>query len=265
MFFIESSPRRATWETESNKHPSTHQSVSHFARHALGFIPDALQAAVLDSQSKRGILNCSRQWGKSTVLALKAVHRAYTVAGSLTLVASPSQRQSGEFIRKAADFLARLGIKRRGDGDNICSVLLPNRSRIVGVPGNDSTVRGFSAVSLLLIDEAARVEEATYKSLRPMLAVGNGDFWLMSTPWGKRGFFYDVWTVGDTWERHTAPATDCPRIHADFLEGERGDMGAKWFAQEYLCEFVDDGGGWFNRESVEDALSDQKPLWRIGP
>jgi hypothetical protein len=59
---------------------------------------------------------------------------------------------------------------------------LPNGSRIVGLPGVEGTVRGFSAVSLLLIDEASRVSGATYKSLRPMLAVGNGDLWLMSTP-----------------------------------------------------------------------------------
>ena len=83
--------------------------VSEFARHKLAFEPDPRQAAVLDSQANRGILNCSRQWGKSTVLAVKAVHRAWTVAGSLTLVASPSERQSGEFLRKAAGFLGRLG------------------------------------------------------------------------------------------------------------------------------------------------------------
>jgi hypothetical protein len=39
------------------------------------------------------------------------------------------------------------------------SLLLPNRSRIVGLPGNEVTVRGFSAVSLMLIDEAARVSD----------------------------------------------------------------------------------------------------------
>ena len=235
--------------------------VSEFARHKLAFEPDARQAAVLDSTAKRGILNCTRQWGKSTVLAVKAVHRAWTVAGSLTLVASPSERQSGEFLRKAAEFLARLGVKRRGDGDNTSSLALPNGSRIVGLPGTEGTVRGFSAVSLLLIDEASRVSDATYKSLRPMLAVGNGDLWLMSTPYGKRGFFYDAWAHGDGWERHTAPATECPRIPAEFLEEERREMGAAWFAQEYLCEFVDDGGGWFSREMVEGALSDDEPLW----
>ena len=52
-----------------------------FARDRLGFAADEKQAAVLDSTAKRGILNCTRQWGKSTVLAAKAVHRAWTEAG----------------------------------------------------------------------------------------------------------------------------------------------------------------------------------------
>jgi terminase large subunit-like protein len=233
-----------------------------FARGELGFLADEKQAAVLDSTAKRGILNCSRQWGKSTLLAAKAVHRAWHEAGSLVLVASPSVRQSAEFLRKAAEFLRRLGVKRKGDGDNAASLMLPNGSRIVGLPGNEATVRGFSAVSLLLIDEAARVSDTVYKSLRPMLAVGSGDLWLMSTPWGQRGFFYEAWVNGgDLWERHTAAATECPRISKEFLEEERRELGQTWFAQEYLCEFVDNGAGWFGRAVVEGALSGDEPLW----
>ncbi len=261
MLFLEKTARLRRRVVKNKLREPGIISVSEFARHKLAFEPDARQAAVLDSTAKRGILNCTRQWGKSTVLAVKAVHRAWTVAGSLTLVASPSERQSGEFLRKAAEFLGRLGVKRRGDGDNSSSLALPNGSRIVGLPGIESTVRGFSAVSLLLIDEASRVSDATYKSLRPMLAVGNGDLWLMSTPYGKRGFFYEAWAHGDGWERHTAPATECPRIPAEFLEEERREMGTAWFAQEYLCEFVDDGGSWFSREMVDRAFSDDEPLW----
>ncbi len=196
------------------------------------------------------------------MLAVKAVHRAWTRPGSLVLVASPTERQSGEFLRKAAEFLARLGVRRKGDGGNACSLALPNGSRIVGLPGTEGTVRGFSAVSMLLIDEAARVADASYKSLRPMLAVGNGDLWVMSTPWGKRGFFYELWEHGgDAWERHMAPATECARIPAEFLEEERRELGSRWFAQEYLCEFVDNGSGWFDRSLVEAALSGDEPLW----
>src|SRR5438552_2134459 len=149
-----------------------------FARTRLGLAPDEQQKKVLESGAKRGILNCSRQWGKSTVAAAKAVHRAYMRKESLVLVASPTDRQSAEFLRKAAGLVRKLGITPRGDGDNQISLMLPNGSRIVGLPGTEGTVRGFSAVSLLLIDEASRVEDAMYKALLPMLAVGNGDLWL---------------------------------------------------------------------------------------
>ena len=71
-----------------------------------------------------------------------------------------------------------------------------------GLPGKEATLRGFSAVSLLIIDEASRVEDAVYKALRPMLAVGDGDLWLLSTPFGKRGFFYENWAGGrEDWVR----------------------------------------------------------------
>jgi hypothetical protein len=119
--------------------------AAEFARVRLGFMPDEKQMEVLRSTAKRAILNCSRQWGKSTVTAARAVHRAYSRAGALVLVASPSERQSAEFLRKASELMRRLGVRPRGDGDNAISLAFPNGSRIIGLPGNEATVRGFSA------------------------------------------------------------------------------------------------------------------------
>jgi hypothetical protein len=119
-----------------------------FARERLGFSPDAKQAAVMSGKIRRGLLNCTRQWGKSTITAAMAVHRAWTVPESLTIAVSPSGRQSGEFLRKASGFVRKLGIRTRGDGDNEISLLFPNGARVVGLPGSESTVRGFSAVSV---------------------------------------------------------------------------------------------------------------------
>ena len=187
--------------SQSSAPPAPPISVADFARDQLNFHPDPLQASVLDSSAPRGILLCSRQWGKSTVSAIKAVHRAWTVPGSLILVSSPSERQSAEWMRKAAHFVHILRVRPRGDGANAQSILLPNGSRIVGLPGAEATVRGFSAVSLLLIDEAARVPDDLYRALRPMLAASSsGGLWLMSTPYGKRGFFYDEWSAGLGWD-----------------------------------------------------------------
>jgi len=237
------------------------ESAADFARERLGFYADAQQRSVLNSTAKRGILNCTRQWGKSTTAAAKAVHRAWSEAGALVLAASPTERQSAEFMRKAAEFARRLGARPRGDGDQPLSLLLPNGSRIVGLPGTEGTVRGFSAVSLLLIDEAARVDDGVYKALRPMLAVGDGDLWLMSTPFGQRGFFWDEWEHGgDRWHRVSVAATECPRISAEFLEEERQALGSRWFAQEYLCRFVENGSRWFARDVVERAIEEREPL-----
>jgi hypothetical protein len=89
-------------------------------------------------------------------------------------------------------------------------------SRLVGVPSREDTVRGFSAVSLILVDEAARVPDEMYHSVRPMLAVGYGAFWLMSTPLGKRGFFWEAWDRGkEPWTRISVPTSltgEAPRL-----------------------------------------------------
>jgi hypothetical protein len=47
-----------------------------------------------------------------------------------------------------------------------------------------------------------------------------------------------------------------PRTNIRFVWEERGSLGAEWFRQEYLCEFVDDGTMLFSRELVEAAMDD---------
>ena len=105
------------------------------------------------------------------------------------------------------------------------------------------------------------MEDAVYKALRPMLAVGNGDLWLLSTPFGKRGFFYENWAGGsEDWVRTAVPATECPRITEEFLEEERRQLGDLWFRQEYLCEFIDEAQQMFGRDLVMAALDEGEPL-----
>ena len=119
--------------------------------------------------------------------ALAAVHRACFRPGSEIVVTSPSGRQSAELVRKAKRFGAQMGLALRGDGQNRISLLFPNGSRIVGLPANQGTIRGFSAVSLLLIDEAAQTPNDLYEAVK--LGTTEGSMWLMSAPFGKRGFF----------------------------------------------------------------------------
>ncbi len=264
MWDVASRDQSGNRDVRCKEGPAEPQGAAEWVREHLGFEPDRGQTLMLGSGSKRGLLNCSRQWGKSTITAAKAVHHAYTERASLTLVVTPSARQSGEFVRKAAGFARLLGMRVKGDGDNEISLEFPNRSRIVGLPGNETTARGFSAVSLLLVDEASRVSDDLYKTIRPMLAVSGGALWLMSTPFGSRGFFWEAWQRGGPeWERVRAPAYECARIPRAFLEEERATMGERWFRQEYLCEFVDAVSGVFDHNLVEEAITAEFEPLRI--
>ena len=235
--------------------------AARFVRELLGWEPDEKQALILNSRAHRGILNCTRQWGKSTVTAAMALHRALTRPGTDTLVLAPSERQSAEFLWKAAAFARRLGIKPRGDGKNKTSLLLENRSRLVGLPAREATTRGFSNVTLMLVDEAALVEDAHFEAMMPVLAASNGGLWLMSTPSGRRGFFYKFWEYGgDGWLRVMAPATECSRINAEFLKEERANKSDRMYRQEYLCEFLDHEGAAFAGDLLESAYSDDDAL-----
>jgi len=239
-----------------------------FARDILNFHPDPVQHQLLATTASRCILNCSRQWGKSTVTAIKALHHAAFTSDRLVIVVSPSDRQSGEFIRKVSDLSEKAGFKPRGDGKNSLSLLYPNKSRIIGLPCNEETIRGFSGVTLLLIDEASRVPDSLYRTVRPMLAASQGALWLISTPAGRSGFFYRIWTSTaglEKWTRISVPATECPRISSDFLETERIEHGDRLFRQEYLCEFHDSDDQVLSQSLIDRALSESVVSLEVAP
>jgi phage FluMu gp28-like protein len=231
--------------------------------HRVGFTPDAAQERLLLSSSRRVIVNSSRQSGKTTATALRVAFHAFHRPGAMVVISSPSLRQSGEFIIKAAVFLGRLGFKLKGDGINRCSLHLPNGSRILGIPNSEATTRGLSGVTMLVIDEASRAPDSLYNALRPMLATTGGELWLLSTPNGKRGFFYQVWTHGGpAWERHSVPASECPRISPEFLEEERQSLGEDDFMQEYFCQFLLGEGLLFDRGLLDAAVTEAEHAWK---
>jgi hypothetical protein len=115
---------------------------------------------------------------------------------------------------------------------------LSNESRFISLPCSGDTIRGFANVKVLIIDEAARVPDDLYRTVRPMLAVSGGRLLCLSTPYGKRGFFYDAWAHGGPeWMRVEVPAAQVPRIAPEFLKEERRNLGESWYRQEYCCSF----------------------------
>ncbi len=230
-----------------------------------GLMPDPWQADLLRSDARQMILLCSRQSGKSTISSILALHEAVYKPDSLILLLSPSLRQSQELFRKLKDAYNSLEspFMPRTSQESALTLEFDNGSRIVALPGNEATIRGFSGVSLLVIDEASRVPDELYQSVRPMLAVSGGRIILLSTPFGKRGFFFHEWTDGQGWQKVKITADQCPRIDKEWLEREREMIGTWWFEQEYRCSFVETNDQVFSYDDIQSALDDTiKPLFQ---
>ncbi len=234
-----------------------------WAKDVLRFDADEQQRQLLRTRAKRVLLNCHRQWGKSTTVAARVAHAMLYRAPFFAVTINPSGRQSAELGRKLDDALRRAGVEPKGDGDNPISSLLPNGSRFVGLPDVEGRIRGFSAVNLLIFDEASRVQDEVQKGARPFIAAVDGDIWELSTPFGKRGFFAEHALSGDRrWLRITAPASVSGRFSAEYLEEERASLGEWWFKQEYECQFVDVTDSVFSHDLAMQSISAEvEPLF----
>lgn len=244
------------------------------------------------------MLLCSRQSGKSQIAAALALNTALLIPGATVLLISRALRQSAELLLKVkdlwrclkgeklprplwhpgslqneiADYGSALWIDhlQKLPQDSVLSMTFHNRSRIISLPGNADTVVGYSAITLLIVDEAARTPEILYRSLRPMLAVSEGRLVVLSTPFGRRGWFYDEWQrcqeireAGQAipWQQVRVTAEQCPRITREFLAEERLAIGDRWYRQEYECEFVEAADSVFAHGDIHGALSaDIMPL-----
>src|SRR5262245_6042814 len=168
---------------------------------AAGMTPDPWQATLLRSISNRVLLLCHRQAGKSEGAAALALHTALLQPKALVLLLSPSERQSGELAQKVFNFYEALGKPIASTKWSALQLHLDNGSRIIALPESEKTIRGYSGAALLIIDEASRVSDALYGSVRPMLSVSKGRLLALSTPFGKRGFFYEAWDGPEKWQR----------------------------------------------------------------
>jgi hypothetical protein len=225
---------------------------------AIGMEPDPWQEDALRSRHPRQLWNACRQSGKSTTASVAAVHQASSVPESVVLIVSAGLRQSLEVAQKVRRLWGALALVKTGDNQTMLTA--ENGSRVISLPASEGTVRGFSA-DLLILDEASRIDDEMYRAVTPMLAVTGGRLIALSTPAGKRGWWWDAWeNGGPTWERFRVPATEVPRISTAFLEEELRTLGRWAFEQEYMCSFQDSSEQFFRDDDIARMLAQGEHL-----
>ena len=189
-------------------------------------------------------------WASRRRGAFVALNQAYLTAESLILLSSRTERQSFELFKKIAFYHKRLQIVP-SVREMTLTLELANGSRIIALCGEGDNFRGFSDPALCLVDEASIVDESVLTALLPMLVVSGGRLIALSTPMGKRGWFYERWISDDlTWQRINAKAIDSPRIDKTRLEQQKRDMGERKFSQEFDNVFIEADGQLFSDETI---------------
>lgn len=244
------------------------------------------QKMALDPIPRNIILMCARQSGKSTIVAGRALHTAKHKKNALVLIVASSKDQAKETMEKVSDFISCDPELVEMPGDSTFEKRFINGSRIIVLPGTEKSVRCYSDPDLIIIDEAARVLDPTYKALRPMRTGNpNSTIIILSTPWIKRGFFHKAWTKNPTWKKilvvpkyelkegkivERGPeekfreeylkkgihAFYSPRHDLNFLYEELLELGPIWFRREYGCEFLEGMESMFDLDLIESAYDD---------
>jgi len=238
-------------------------------QHAVGGPCDDWQRDLLLSTHSRMLVTCGRQIGKTAAVSVLAAHEALFKPESLTIVVSPSQRQSGEVFNRAAQVVKKAGAEvskssvntgppntPRLEKQTATELKVPGGGRLLSLPGGgtaDASIRGYTP-SLVIIDESARVNDLVYTALRPMLAVSKGRLVCLTSPFGRRGFHWEAWRSNEDWLRIHVAATECQRIDQAWLKKERESMTAWEFRSEYMAEFQDNAATAFAAELVQRAL-----------
>jgi len=227
-----------------------------FARLLLDFKPFSYQEKLLNDKSKRVIACMARQTGKTTTIATKAIHFAYTNPKTTTLIISPSLRQSMIMFDKILTLTTTPLLNKSITRKTRTIIQLTNQSQIIALPCSENLLRGYTA-QLTICDEAAFIPEQTITEIiYPMLSTTNGTAILLSTPWDKNHFFYKAF-MNPAYSIHKVKSNECPLITQKFLKEMRENMTEEAYKQEYEAEFVEAQNSYFTqdliRKSVETA------------
>jgi hypothetical protein len=248
-------------------------------------------------QDNRISMLCARQSGKSSIVAALALWVVKTFRGAVVLIAAPTEKQAQDTMRKIKELMSQDRDIKDLHTDSRSEVVLENGSRIVSKPW--TSIRGESAPDLIIMDEAGWIPDEAYVTVRPTLT--NNPFAvlvMLTTPHGKRGFFYKAWSSSKIWTKfmvhtgftlrheHGGPVVGpveeteeqfskrlaAEGIHAYFspqhrlawLTEELDEIGEHGWRQEYGLEFLDTQDQVFDTDLVMRAFSrtDVKPFER---
>jgi hypothetical protein len=239
------------------------------ARDDVGVFAEALigqrlwdhQLDLARSEARIRCVCSGRQAGKSTAMAVIALHHAFASPGRSVLIVSAGEEAAKDLIAVVSMLAMSPLLAGSVVDDERHQITLSNGSTIRSVPASERQIRGKS-VHLLILDEAAFVDESIWEAAKwTTIARPDSRVVLASTPWGRQDrFFALAYRAGLRGEPGYAsfhwPSTASPIVDHELLEVWRGSTTDREYRREVLAEWVDAQGAYFDDDELEAALAD---------
>jgi hypothetical protein len=238
---------------------------------------DNWQREVLEYRGN--LLLCTgRQVGKTTIFSRKIAKRLLEKANTKIIVISLTEDQAKLMIVMVQDFLEKTypkEIRKNQRYTNQTKVTLRNNSQVLARPvgATGDAVRGFTG-DVLVIDEASRMPELVFEASKPTLLTTGGEIWMCSTPFGKKGYFWECFQnknnrfkvfhisseeVIYNREIKAGWTEEIRRKSIEHLEQEKKDMSSLQYGQEYMGLFMDDLQRYYEDEWIEKVCILKRP------
>ena len=235
----------------------------------------------VEDKSRFKIGRVTRQGGKTFEATLEAALDCYEHVTKWVCL-SRGERQSKELIAQCKVHAKAIGVaveeiegsfKGEDAEYKMLEIVFPNGSRIIGLPANPDTARGWSAN--ILLDEFAlhKDSRAIWRALYPTITRGY-KIRIISTPFGKKNKFYDLCTADNGYSKHVVPIQVAikeglvlrneegkPTTIEELKKGFGDDDG---WAQEYEVEFLDEATAFLTYDLiglVESEECEILPAW----
>jgi terminase large subunit-like protein len=233
-----------------------------------GLTPDPWQADLMRCPDCWTMICATGRCGKTTVAAALILRKMLLEPKQTVLVLSPSEKQSRELYQEhVLEIWRAIGSPLKSSEPMDLRWKLANKSRLIALAENEKTARTYTA-HLVVYDEAARVDKPLYDATTRMLGTTGGRGIALSTPFGRRGWFFDEWTKGKQvepgkeghnlharhWKKIRVVASMCPRLSPEFLAAERASKGDAIYRQEYEAEFLADTSQYFADDDIAAAF-----------
>lgn len=228
------------------------------------YAPHSAQRQLHDCDKRFRIVTSGRRFGKTLACVNEIIKYAWENPATLSWWVSPSYKQSRIAFRMATTKMPGVILKAT---QNPMEIVLLNAS-IIQFNSTDQheNLRG-EGVNFLVVDEAANVDDNVWNDvLRPTLSDTLGKAIIISTPKGIGNWFYRLWAMGQD-DDHSDYSSFCfptsanPYISDAELEEVKKTLPQDVFRQEYLAEFIEDGGSVFRNVTscIKGELKEPDP------